>query len=442
MQKFKKAGIAVLLIVMTMGLLGCAATVDQLYRLPRRSEEYENLQGIMDEVMDSLEYSAPASGDNQQAVQTADLDGDGESEILLFAKGGEENPLKILLFASTEEGYEYMTTLESPGTGFDQVEYAQMDGKPGLELIVGRKVSDQVLRNVTVYSFAEGQPKQLLNANYTKFLTCDLTQDDLGDLFVICPGNQEDGRAVGELYTTVGGNLERSTEAELSGPADQLKRIVTGTLQSGEPAVFVASTAGEQSIITDVFAMVRGVFTNVSFSSESGTSVGTLRNYYVYADDIDEDGVVELPELITMQASRQIQEYSMQHLIRWYSMRSDGSEADKMFTYHNFEEGWYVELEADMADRTLVTKSSDGGYSFYFWDEEFTQEELIFTLYMLTGDDRLAAASEEGLSELLKTDSAVYVAVLEPAAVAYGVSADYLSNCFRLIQTDWKTGEM
>ena len=57
--------------------------------------------------------------------------------------------------------------------------------------------------------------------------------------------------------------------------------------------MYVASSADGKTIITDIFAIKSGEFTNISFSNESGTSVRTLRNYYVYADDIDMDGVVE-----------------------------------------------------------------------------------------------------------------------------------------------------
>ena len=53
---------------------GCMATVDQMYRLPKRSEEVANLQSAMDSAMSGLSYSAPLSGENQQTVQTADLD--------------------------------------------------------------------------------------------------------------------------------------------------------------------------------------------------------------------------------------------------------------------------------------------------------------------------------------------------------------------------------
>ena len=430
------------LICLMLDLVGCAMTVEQMYCIPRRSERYENLQTLIDQTMGTMDYSAPTAGENQQTVQMADLDGDGNSEVILFAKGGEENPLKILLFTPSEEDYDYLTSIESPGSGFDQVEYAQMDGKPGLELIVGRQVSDQVLRNVCVYSFADGQVSQLMNANYVKFLTCDLNRDELADLFVIHPGVEAGERALAELYSMRRGEVERSAEAELSASVEHLKRIVTGTLESSEAAVYVASTAGEESIITDVFAMVNGSFTNVSFSNESGTSVKTLRNYYVYADDIDSDGVVELPDLITMQFPQESQAAAKQHLIRWYSMTSNATEVDKLYTYHNFPEGWYLELEEELARRTFVLKGTDGGHQFSLWDESGTKNQLAFTVYMLTGDDRLAVTEREDLTEILKTDNVVFAARLEPAAAEYGITIQQLSDCFRLIQQDWKTGEM
>ena len=55
-------------------------SVDDLYCLPKRSEAYTNLQNEIDRVMSGLEYSAPISGEHQQTVQMADLDGDGQIE--------------------------------------------------------------------------------------------------------------------------------------------------------------------------------------------------------------------------------------------------------------------------------------------------------------------------------------------------------------------------
>ena len=79
-------------------LSGCfVKTVDELYTLPRHSDEYDNLQMAIDEVMaaDGCSYSAPVSGSNQQSVQLADLDGDGEEEAIVFARTREKSHSRL-----------------------------------------------------------------------------------------------------------------------------------------------------------------------------------------------------------------------------------------------------------------------------------------------------------------------------------------------------------
>ena len=50
-------------------LCGCARTINELYSPPKRSEEYSRLQSAIDIAMAGLEYCAPLTGENQQAVQ-------------------------------------------------------------------------------------------------------------------------------------------------------------------------------------------------------------------------------------------------------------------------------------------------------------------------------------------------------------------------------------
>ena len=164
---------------------GCMSTLDQMYCLPKRSEDAQNLQSSIDAAMLGLDYCAPISGENQQMVQTADLDGDGDAEYLVFAKGSSDKPMKILIFSLEAERYVHLLTLDSNGTAFDRVEYVQMDDHPGMELVIGRQVSDQVLRSVCVYSFDGSQMQRLMSANYTKFLTCDLDIDGRKELMIL-----------------------------------------------------------------------------------------------------------------------------------------------------------------------------------------------------------------------------------------------------------------
>lgn len=425
-----------LLAVLISLLSGCMIkTMDELYSLPKRSEDYNDLQSAINQVMGGLEYSAPIQGENQQTVQLADLTGDGTAEAVLFAKGSGEMNLKVFVFAKHEGVYTNIAKMEFPGTAFEQVEYGDVDSRPGQELVVGRQMGNEVLHALSVYSFATGAQEMILTAGYTRFLTMDLNADGAQDVFILRPGGDE-ASGVAELYYHADGQMERSTEAAMSMPVDKLKRIATGGMCRGTQAVFVASNYDEDTIITDVYTVVDGRFTNISLSNESGTSVKTMRNYYVYGDDIDGDGLIELPALVEQEEAPQD---APQDFIRWYNLTTTGQEIDKVFTYHNYTERWYVRLDKAWIDGVRVTRSDEhGGTSGYVFSLD---GRILFTIYAFTGDGRAVTARTDGLFILNETNEVTYGASLGSAANAAGVTKENLIQRFNFIQEDWKTGE-
>lgn len=432
----------VLLSLLAIFFSGCSfKTVDEMYRLPKRSEAFYDLQVVMDAARAGLDYCAPLAGEQRQTVQMADLDGDLEDEYLLFAKGTSNFPLRILIFDKSEDSYVHIDTIESSGSAFDVVEYVQMDEKPGMELVFGRQLNDQVIRSLSVYTFRDGQAQQLVSTNYSKFLTANLNGDKYSELIVIRPGDSLTDHGIVEMYSVEDSIMERSVEASMSAPVDNIKRLLVGKLHNGQTAVYVASSVGDSALVTDVYALVNDSFTNVTFSNESGTSVKTIRNYYVYAEDIDSDGVVELPCVIPMkQLPRVGASASDQYLIRWYAMTADGGEVDKRYTYHNFVGGWYLEVDSIISSRlTVAQRSSD--FDFYLWDEAGEIADHLMTISVFTGQNRLEQSAANGLLPIFSTESVVYAVALEEFAEDYGITVQKLKDTFHLIRQDWKTGE-
>ena len=433
--------LTVLLLLLASIFTGCSMrTVDEMYRLPQRSRRDDNLQSTIDEAMSGLHYAAPIAGENQQTVQLADLNGDGEVEYIVFARDTANKAIRILIFSQLQDDFRLAAVIESHGSAFEQVEYVDMDGKPGMEMVVGRQVSDQILRSLSVYNFSDGAPEQMMTASYLKYLTCDLNEDGKTELLLIQPGESDADRGVVTLYSHDKGGMERSKEVLLSASASSVRRIMTSRLESGENAVFVASSVDESAVITDVFTVRDNNLANISFSRESGNSVQTLRNYYVYADDIDGDGVLELPSLITMRPIRSSTSAGQQYLIRWYSMDINGQKHTKRHTFHNYVGGWYLELEDGWAERVSVIQAS-GSYWFYVWDVNFENAELAFSIHVLSGPDREEAAEMDNRFVLHRSEGVIYAARLESAAADYLITNEDLTPCFHLIHQAWKTGE-
>ena len=433
--------VAVMLVAALM-LTGCTMrTVGQMYQLPKRSEDYSNLQAVMDVAMAGLKFSAPIAGDNQQSVQMADIDGDGEPEYLVFCKGSAELPLRILVFDRVDGVFTHIDSIESNGADFDQVEYIQMDERPGVEMVVGHKISDLLTRSVAVYTFADGESERLITTNYRKFLVVDMDGDEQSELFVIHSGQSEADPGVAELYSMEDGIVERSNEVSMSTSADKLKRVMVGKLYDGKPAVFVATSVGDTSLVTDIYAFDDQHLSNVVKTDPMGMGTQTLRNYYIYADDIDNDGVTELPRFITMTPISNVSASEPSKLVLWYAMGSSGNTMDKLYTYYNATAGWYLKVDSKLAPRITV-QAEASTFSFYLWDESGTNAEKLFTIYTLTGQNREEQSLTDGKFVLLKTDTAIYSAILEPKAAEYNISQESLIGSFSQIHQDWNSGEM
>jgi hypothetical protein len=248
-------------------------------------------------------------------------------------------------------------------------------------------------------------------------------------------------KCVAEMYSSQNGAILRSQVVSLSASTDSIKRIVLGNLNDGTAAVYVASALNENAIITDVCALIEGQLTNVSLSAESGTSVQTIRNYYVYADDIDDDGALELPSLISLASAEDTKTDETQYVIRWYALNADGTAVDKMHTYHNFVGRWYLQVDAKLSgDLTVVQRGNS--YEFGLWDAENQQSQKLMTLYVLTGQRREEQAVEDNRFVVCKNESTVYAVKLEVASAAYGMTQESLIDSFHLIVDDWNSGMM
>lgn len=422
----KMLRVLTVLLAVSVLLSGCVlGTLDELYCLPKRSEEYENLQAVVDKAMAGLEYCAPSYGENRQFMQVADLDGDGIDEYLVFARDDSDKPLKILIFCQLASGYVLMDTIEGYGFGYDFVSYAQMDDKPGLEIIVGRQVSEQVLRSVSVYRFTSGFSRQLLSTGYSQISTMDLDDDGISEMFLLSPGASEKSHGTARLYSFYDGELQRSPEILLSASMSGFKMLLPGKLKDGKKVIYVTCASTDQSLVTDIFAMENKQLTTFASSIFSEA----IHNFYVYPQDIDADGVLELPRIVPLNkvTSDQRQEY----MVQWYVLSSDNKATVKRITYHNFLDNWYLDLENfDVEQLSVIQSETD--CAFYY------DGEKLFSIMVLTDADREEQASQAGRIILYRGETSLYVAALEDFALELNLEWT-LRNQFRPIRVEVNT---
>ena len=437
----KKALFVIAAALLILPLSGCLQSAEDLYALPRQPDEYYTLQNQIESVLNAgAEYSAPVDGDRRQAVQLADLDSDGQKEAIVFLRTQGEKPLKIYIYKKTEAGYEEYAVIEGDGSAFASVDYRQIDTALGLELVVGRQVSDQLPQTLSVYAMNAGQVTELLSVSCIRHTLADLNSNGLEDLLVF---RTDEDASVGltEYYSWTGNALELVGSADMSTALtpESIRRIIGGMMQKDTPAVFVASAYEESTIVTDVFMLADGTFTNVSSLGENPDDVSRVRYRGLYAADVDGDGLIELPRAETLPKLGG-EDAPTYNKIQWYNLRADGSRRYKLTTFHNHADGWFVELLPDWEESLAVDYVRDPQqlpcYRFFRTGSGKPTER--FVIYAFTGADAAELARSDGRFPLGEKGDVVYAGQIYDNSI----TQVQLEQAFHFISTDWNSGEV
>ena len=438
---------AFFLVSLLLLLSGCyIQSAEELYRLPQFPDEYLHLQNEIDKILDAgAEYSAPTSGTFRQAVQLEDLNGDGINEaIAFFSLTGDGKPLKIYIFQSIDKAYECVLTIEGEGTNIESIYYSDLNKDGILEIIVGWQISAGV-NMLSVYSFRDYQLTEIISTDYTKYTVYDMNRDGTDDLIVTRLGSSDTDGEVEMFSIASDGEVLRSA-ARLSTGVNALSRIRTTPLSNGFPAILIEGSIDNSSITTDVFVYKEGVLTNITANASSGISEETMRTYstYPYSQDINGDGIIEIPVQIPLYSSVEAANY---WLTDWLAYASNGSCFIAETTYHNYSEGWFLTIPSEWKNNITVRRvdnvSGERTIIFAYYESDPNKTTDFLAIYTLTGDNRDERSAIPGRITLLKENDVIYSAEIldNSGQLPFALSYDLIKSNFEIIHSEWITGE-
>jgi len=440
-------------VLMTAVLLSGCSTISEftltpqsLYSLPQLPPQYMALRQQLNTILDEgAEYAAPASGTNIQPVQMADLDGDGQEEALAFFRKTEDaRPLKIYIFSVVDGGYEQTALIEGSGSTIYSIAYHDLDGNGRTELAVGWRVSTE-LQALTVYDLRSDGPTELLRTDYVKYTVADLNQDGLREVAVFRSGDE--GAGVIDYYDWTGGNLGQTTSMRISATMAELNRqgrVSTGMLAEGVPALFVTGVTENARAVTDILTMRQGALHNIVLSVATGVSAEITSFQNLYPVDMNADGITEVPHPEPL--FDHVDGTAAYYRIRWLSYNSEGEAVTAMTTFHNYGDGWYLQMPETWEDRVLadrVVSAEENHVTFYIRSEGGVQTRAFLRITDITGTNREQLAVRGERFILSRQTSHIYTAELLDGNDdwEYGVTESDVRAAFRLIATEWTVGD-
>ena len=427
-------------------LSGCTFPLgDELLAAPKPSTNYQTLQMELEQLIASdVSYTAPASGDNRSAIQLVDLDGDGTEEAIAFFRGASSatsNDFQVYIYRKQDDRYFCTGSIEGKGTAIQSVDYPVItpDGRRGM--VVSWRLAGDGSRGLGVWDFDRGcAPGVLLETEYSAMELTDMTGDGAKDLLLLTTAPE--GKRVARLYQYADGSLDMVGEASTSAETVSVERMQSGRVLGNHTAVFAEEKmASGVGLTTDIFAYADGMLRNFALDSEGSISRSTYRPVSVYAADVNNDGVTELPRAVLMAGYTDAAASDAVFMLDWYAYSVDEPPQLAQTTYQNISDAWSLWIDPAWHDRITATKTTDSGLSavtFYEYVGSGGQIPL-FTIYCATGSNRDYYAGRTDLVQLGQSAQAVYFARIPDTAAnsSLAIDGDTLKGRFSMVKQDW-----
>lgn len=432
-----------LLLALTALLLtatGCLFTssVSDLYALPKMPEQYQELeQQIKDLISNGAEYAAPISGNNLQPVQMVDLDNDGLEEALIFMReSASEKPLKIYIFRMREGHYQCTSVLENSGISIYSISYVDLTDDGKMEIMVGWRAGAETPA-LTVYTMQGDIPVLLLNTTYSRYVF-----DSAGRGFVLLRSGSEE-RCVVEAYEfSESGTLGITSSVGLSSTAAELAggQMISGCFSGGIPALFVTGVSADGSTaMVDVLRWAEEGLKNVTMSHATGYTTESYAFRGLFPQDVNDDGVTEIPEYLTSQ-----EDGIETGVVRWKQISERGRAEVVEHTYHNLDDGWYLQIPEQWQEKLVVYRTEVGSNetTVTFSYQEGAQLQEFLKIYTFSGENREVHANRSGRFRLHTQQNTIFAGELLPnAPEELDLSEEQVRSLFHLIVAEWVGGE-
>lgn len=435
-----------LLVLLPLLLSGCTfPSGDALLAAPKTSANYQNLQAELEELIAAgAAYTSPTKGENRSSIQLRDLDNDGVEEAVSFFRGATtatSNNFAVYVYKKQDDRYVCTGSVESKGTEIVSVEYPAItpDGRRGMA-ITWRLTGDGT-GALTLCDFDEDcAPRVLLETEYAAMELTDMDSDGAKDLVLIA--TDPTGKRMARLYQYHAGKLTLTGEAATSPETTSVERMVGGRVQLDRNAVFAEEKmASGIGLTTDIFVYEDGTLLNLALGGENSISRSTYRPVSVYATDINNDGVIELPRAVLMAGYTDASAADAVFMLDWYAYHVGSPPEVVMTTYKSISDGWSLAIDEAWHDTITATKGTDNGLSMVVFSEYQggAQQIPLFTIYCAAGSAREYYAGRADLIQLGQTTQAVYFARLAPEAGSgtLQITADDIRSRFSLAKQAW-----
>lgn len=425
--------------MMIFTLCGCdfmTADTAELLSPPELSGDMHPISEVVEETApDGYIMKYPSRGNYRSAVIREDINGDGSLEAFAFYSVTDKDVITMYINAICLRDGEWTSAAvqQIVAAGVDKVEFCDLDRDGVKEILVGWQIYGTSEMQLAIYSLGENALTQRIFQQYTHFTVCDLDENDINEVLIIKTGSAEPNNTAA-LYSLNESGVTAISSCELDCSVKTVNEPVVETLSTGKPAVYIDMIKGVGAV-TEVLFMEKGSLVNPLFDAQTGETLATLRSVSFNIQDINGDGVMEIPVQQSVPSVAHSDVNEKLYLTDWCSFNGEVL-TNQMTVMMNVNDGYYLTISPKLIGKIAVLKDTENRIrEIYSYNPE--DMSVGTSLLYLRAVDKADWDSGEykniGAQEIMNDGSTVFICKISDTAVAQGFTIEYIRANFKLI---------
>lgn len=382
-MQIKRKLIRLLCVVLAMAfmLTGCEfATTDisDLMRPPKLTGEQQAVQLALEKAVGTkytLKY--PLGGDIRSAFIMHDIDGDGKKEALaLYCPSNENAGTHIMILKQFNGRWKKFADINGQGNEVERIDFGKYDGDGIDYLTVGWTLFSSTDFGLGVYKLTKTGVDQLFNGGSGSSFTEMTVFPESGkrDDILLIKLDSANKLAQARLLRYENSRMKQTASAPLDSTVSSYAGLYNTTLADGVKGVYIDGYKGAHSMITELVYLKNGQLYTPFYDTTKGAVSSTLRNVTVSCEDINNDGVYDIPFAVELPGYEQMSYDSKLWLVRWCDYEDANTFKEVEADAINFNEGYCFELPKNWdgrltavnnaAKRQWVFRQADGNGTF------------------------------------------------------------------------------
>ncbi|MDD6032481.1 MAG: hypothetical protein PUC47_03195 [Oscillospiraceae bacterium] len=418
-------------------------SVDSLLHPPRLNDEQNDIWLALKRTIqsDTIKLVYPLRGENRSAIILQNLDGEPSEEAVVFYQPSSSStastPIRMNILDKVDGQWQSMHDIVLEGTQVEDVTILNVGtGVPLLALGLSY-AGDGGNSLLKVIGF-DGSLLSTLFSQYCQAkIIGDLTVGGTDDCLLIQSRGEEEGlgsRAV--FFQWEDGTYTEQAFTILNPEVTRYGNLYDGYLRNGTRAVYLDCYKGTELMTTEILSLQvsqsGAELENLTYDSETMTSVGIDRPAGISCYDLSRDGVIEIPGQRLMPGYEEGETGAI-YLTDWYHY-ADGEFVRQLSAYVSSSLGYLLQFPEKWVNHVSVRRTTQQN-EILFYEHQRGSDPVKNELLYLKVDSRRNWEQKEANSdyELIDTrGQLVYLAKIpktdSPLRITIAQVKEYFSQ--------------